>query len=210
MKLTKSTDEFELQQCIDALGRFLIDTHSTLYDFSYYLTFKKSLKSLACEFKDPNENHIFDIEFFEDIDDPIVRHSMRMWNLIVDYLTLFLKRYGLDDVQLLEDDNAEVQAKRYAPLGIRRKSRSSYKREAVNYRFYGEQLSNSFYYYACALSVQSYRIPFAMRVQVEYSNSGSFRLLNIENYEVASLIGLIDNLQEKQLELEKLMIKKWW
>ena len=72
MKTTKPTDPFELTLCLHGMAMFITNAYSQNYRFCHFLTFKKSLKALAREFKDPEDNLIDDIEFFKDVDDPIV------------------------------------------------------------------------------------------------------------------------------------------
>jgi hypothetical protein len=205
MKTTKTTDEFAQNTCLKGLGLFLVYSHTHVYNFCYSLTFKRSLKTMAKDFKDPEENPVPDVEFFEDVNDAIVRHGCQMIYLILDYLDPFLLRHGLNDYELIEDEEAVEQALRYAPNMSISMNRNSYRKVAFAYQRFVEELSNTFYHYACALSLQRYQIPLPMRTRLSYTPEGSFRFLHVEDHEVASLIELINALQEKEVELKKMM-----
>jgi hypothetical protein len=160
---------------------------------------------MAKEFSDPEKNPVPDVEFFEDVNDPIVRHGCQMIYLIIDHLEPFLLRHGLNDFELVEDEEAMEQALRYAPNMSISMKRNSYRKVAFAYQRFVEELSNTYYHYACAFSLQRYQIPLHMRTRLDYRLEGSFRFLHVEDHEVASLIELINALQEKEAELKEIM-----
>ncbi|TCC88058.1 hypothetical protein EZ428_20255 [Pedobacter frigiditerrae] len=206
MKATKPSDHFDLKHCLKGLGLFMIMSYTQAYYFCFYLTFKKSLKSLANEFKDAEDHQITDYDFFKDIDDPLVRHAHSLFSLLSTYFRVYELRNGLNDVELVEWDDT-VESNRYSPSLFYFGRKTSYVKIAFAYERYVEELENSFYYYCCALSLKSYQIPLNMRTRLDYSATGSFRYLNVEDYEVNSMIELIGQLQEQHKLLKELMRK---
>jgi len=207
MKKFKSTDPFELRPCLVGMGVFITEAYYYILDLCYYLTFKKSLKLMDREFYDPLLTPIIEIEFYKDIDDPIVRNGHDAGTLLTDYLYPFLLRNGLDEAEIFNEDLWIGQANRYATYGSYA-LRKSYPQTALIYQRFLEGLSKSFYYYACALTMQSYQIPKHMRTAIDYSPQGSFKWLNVELYEVQSLVELIEALQEEEAKLKEIMTRK--
>lgn len=207
MKTTKPTDPFELTPCIHGMTTFITYAYTQILNFCYALTFKKSLKALAHEFKDPEENPINDVEFFQDIDDPIVRNGYSSATLLINYIYPFLLRYNLDHEEIM-DLNLNDEAKRYAPTFITYLRGKSYLQTSLAYQRFLEELSNTFYHYACALSLNSYQIPVHMRTSLNYTPQGSFKWLNSDHYEVQSLIELIEALQKIEAELKEIITRK--
>lgn len=163
---------------------------------------------MSKEFNDPNDNMITDLDFFEDIDDPIVQHCFKTLGTIIEYQHNLLLRKGFDTYELLMDEKCREQAKRYMPVMDQLTRRKSYRKIALAYERFLKDFSNACYSYACVLSAGSYKIPSAMRTNVKYSNQGSFRLLSIEDYEVHSLTELISAINAGDPGLHQ-MIYKW-
>jgi hypothetical protein len=73
MKIS-SKDNFDYIQTIGGMGVILTYMHSDLYEYKYYLTFKRSMKSYAKQFNDAWEQSIDHDDFFDDTTDPIVQN----------------------------------------------------------------------------------------------------------------------------------------
>jgi len=163
---------------------------------------------MAAEFNDPDEKPITDLDFFADVDDPIVKNAHASGLLLIDYFTSFLLRYGLDEVAIFHDETYAQQAERYAPTYMHYMRRKSYLKISLAYQHFLTALCQSFYFYACALSVNSYQIPPLLKHGIELDAQGSFKWLDTDHYEVQSIIELITALQEKELSLKNIMTKK--
>ncbi|RZK39179.1 MAG: hypothetical protein EOO90_19760 [Pedobacter sp.] len=177
----------------------VINAYSLLFDYCYYITFKRTLKEYKEEFSDPYEQPIWDLDFFTDVDDAYVQQLSKISGILVEYSADFLFRNGMDDekVQNLFD---EEQALRYAPANRHYIYKKGYRQLLIDTHQYIESVIETLYLYACAITMESYQLPKYMRCKVVYTLDESLRFLNLENYEVNTLTELIlilDNEKEK-------------
>jgi hypothetical protein len=193
MKSTSKHDLYNREYCLGGLAACTVNLYSRLLDFSYTLTFKKELKNYEKEFDDPDDKPIIDLDFFLGINDPAVKLSMQCVNLLLSFFNGLVLRHGIDAEDCVHDYN--IEADRYAPMTRIIGKRNSYRKVRQYFEHYVEQLSYTLYYYACALSVNSYGIPVQMRVGIDFSSTRSFRLLNVDDFEVASLIDVINEIE---------------
>lgn len=202
---TSSKDHFELKLCIGGLAMALIQMNSRLYEYAYYLTFKRTFKNYTKEFNDPWEMPIDDHEFFWDIADPYVQQCIKSMGLLSDAIEALLLRNGLYAQDVLNNFGFGRESERYIPNQWIPLHKKSYKSVTFYCEYYLEEIINTLYYYACALTLRSYTIPVVMRTKLDYSPTGSFRFLNLDDNEVASMVDLLSELNYHHLVFSKKM-----
>ena len=201
-KQTSKHDQFEMSTFIPGLAVIFHDIFFELHNFTYYMTFKKEMKEYYYEFNDSYEKPVVDLDFFDDVNDPVVQHCQKIAGLISDCWLPYLLRHGLDD-ELLFDDEAIRESGRYGPSTVRTFKKKSYSFMKLSYERFLEHIALSLYYSCCALTLNSYLIPLKMRVNIDYSDQGSFRYLNMDNYDVAVLTELISTINEERISFFK-------
>ena len=207
MRLRK-TDPFDKQICITALATTLIELYSCILDFTYFFTFKKELKCYEADFKDPDLQPIEDLNFFKKINDPVVKHSLLISAVLIDFSTAFNLRHGLDAADLIVYQNVSYEeVERYLPKRTLSMVNKSYARLFFYYERYLEESINCLYYYCCILSLEHYQLPLSMKKQINQISEHSFRMVNTEHNEVALLANLIFTLIKADEELKN-SIKK--
>jgi len=201
-----STKEpFNVNLCMRGLGVLVTTMHSDIYEFVYHLTFKRSLKMYANEFKKPLEDIIPDDEFFEKIDDPYVQNFMIPMNKLIEFKLELMLRFGIDEAEDLEDDFILSQTK-FTPYRLVFKRSKSYSKLLS---YYDRSLSatiNSLSLYACALTAQSYKIPMLLRAQLKQPGLDNLKLLNRDDNNVDLLLDLIIELK-KSLEAFRILYR---
>lgn len=201
-----STKEpFNVNLCMRGLGVLVTTMHSDIYEFVYHLTFKRSLKMYANEFKKPLEDIIPDDEFFEKVDDPYVRNFMIPMNKLIEFKLELMLRFGIDEAEDMEDDFILSQTK-FTPYRLVFKHSKSYSKLLS---YYDRSLSgtiNSLSLYACALTAQSYKIPMLLRAQLKEPGLDNLKLLNRDDNNVDLLLDLIIELK-KSLEAFRILYR---
>lgn len=201
-------DPFDLNLCMRGLGVMMTYMHSDLYEFMYYLTFKRTMKSYSQEFNDAWAQGIEEIDFFEKTDDPFVKNCTHAHNSIADAKMELVVRFGIDEVEDLEDEEMVLQSTRFRPYFLLYKRSKSYKKLKLYYERTLTGFIECLYWYACALTARSYKIPLVLKRQLALPDDESLRLLNQDDNNVELLKELISELQKDLQELKTLNIKK--
>lgn len=206
MKISRN-DPYDLDLFIRGLGVLLTQMHSDLYEYIYYLTFKRSMKAYAKDFNDPWEQAIEHLDFFEKIEDPFVQNCLSAQQRLIDCKVELTLRFGIDEVEDLEDPLMSVQALRYRPYMLVFKRSKSYKKLKLYYERSLSEFIESLYLYACALTAESYKIPLVLKKRLNLPDEESFRLLNQDDHTVELLTELIKGLKKDLSDLRLLMKK---
>jgi hypothetical protein len=206
MKISRN-DPYDSNLCIRGLGVLLTQMHSDLYEYTYFLTFKKSMKSYAKDFNDPWEQSIEDLNFFEKIEDPFVQNCLEAQMKLIHCKAELTLRFGIDEVEDLEDPLMLVQALRFRPYILVFKRSKSYKKLKLYYERSLAEFIESLYFYACTLTAESYKIPLVLKKRFVLPNEESFRLLNHDDHTVELLTELIIGLKKDLTDLRLLMKK---
>lgn len=182
---TSRNDPFNLNLCMRGLGTVITHMHSDIYEYIYYFTFKKSMKSYAQDFKDPWEQHIEDEVFFREIDDPWVQNSLNTMSKLIDYKIELNLRFGIDEIEDLEDETIDLESTRFHPYTLVFKRSKSLKKLKLYYERTIAGFIESLSLYAYALTAQSYKIPLILKRQLKLPGDESLRLLNYDDDNVA-------------------------
>jgi hypothetical protein len=208
MKVSRN-DPFDLHLSIRGLGVMLTYMHSDLYEYMYYLTFKRSMKAYSKEFGDPWNDEIEHLDFFARIDDPFVINLYSASLKIINAKQELIVTWGLNEVEDLNENDIIAESQRYKPYLLLYKKSKSYKKLTAYYeRVLGEFIS-CLYAYACAYTAQSFKIPLVLKRQFSLPEPESLRLLNQDDHDVAFLKELISNLRKEHCELINLREKKY-
>jgi len=181
--------------------------HSDIYEFTYFLTFKKSMKLYARDFDNPWEQPIEHDDFFREIDDPFVANSLKALEKLIDFKLELTLRFGIDEIEDLEDEVIIVQAGRFKPYMMVHKRSKSYKKLKLYYERTLSGFIDSLYLYACALTARSYKIPLVLKRQFNLPGQESLRLLNHDDNNVELLATLITGLKTDLNDLRALLKK---
>jgi len=190
------------------LGVLMTYMHSDLYEYMYYLTFKRTMKSYSKEFNDAWAQGIDDIDFFGKTDDPFVKNCNHVHDQIIDCKLELMVRFGIDEVEDLENEALILQSTRFRPYFLLYKRSKSYKKLKLYYERTLIGFTECLYWYACAITAQSYKIPLVLKKQLVLSDQESLRLLNQDDNNVELLKDLIQRLQKDLGALKLLDIKK--
>lgn len=208
MKVSRN-DPFDLNLSIRGLGVMLTYMHSDLYEYMYYLTFKRSMKSHSKEFTNPWTESIEHLEFFAESDDPFVQSLYMVTDRLVDAKSELIVRWGIDEEDDLNNDTIVAQAQRYRPYLLLYKKSKSYKKLTQYYERALTDFVSCLYAYACAYTAQSFKIPLILKKQFNLPGAESLRLLNQDDPNVAFLKELISSLCGDLEELLVLREKKY-
>lgn len=206
MKISRN-DPFDLNLCIRGLGTLLTYMHSDIYEYTYFLTFKKSMKLYARDFNDPWEQPINHDDFFEGIDDPFVQNCRETMGRLIECKFEVSLRFGIDEEDDLRDEDIIAQAQRFSPYLMVYKRSKSYKKLKLYYERTLSEVIESLYLYACALTAKSYKIPLVLKRQFNLPEQESLKLLNHDDNNVELLATLITELK-KDLDGLRLLLKK--
>lgn len=198
-------DPFDHNLCVRGLRLLITYMHSDLYEFAYYLTFKKSLKSYSKEFNDPWVNSIDHDEFFKKIEDSFVQNCIDAQNELIYCKLAMNLRFGIEEIEENEDELIISQAGRFRPYFLVHKRSKSYKKLIHYYERTLVGFIKSLYTYACALTAQSYKIPLVLKKQFDLNEEESLKLLNQEDNTVALLIDLIKDLRRDLRNLREMI-----
>lgn len=201
-------DPFDPRLCLRGLVIIVTYMHSDAYEFLYYFTFKRSMKAYAREFNDAWEQSIDHDDFFEGNPDPFVQNCRRVQNRLIDFKLAMILRLGIDEFEDHDDEELLAEAQRYRPYLLAHKRSKSYKKLKSYFDRAISGYIDCLYKYACALTVEGYKIPLVFKKQFLLDDQQSLRLLNQDNNQVELLIELITDLKKDLLNLRFLMEKR--
>lgn len=200
-------DPFDIDLCIRGLGVMLTYMHSDLYEYTYYFTFKRSMKSYAKDFTNAWDQSIDHDSFFTGSEDLFVQNAHSSQNLLIEGKLKLILRFGLDELSDLENEEILMQSFRFRPYFLLYKSSKSYKKLTLFYERSLTEFIECLYFYACALTAQSNKVPLVLKKQFNLPESESLRLLNGDDNTVELLKDLITDLK-KNLAGLKVLLKK--
>lgn len=180
-------DLFDFNLCMRGLGNLVTHMHSEIYEYVYYFTFKKSLKSYQRDFSDPWEQHLEDDEFFRATDDPVVICCLDTMQRLVDYKLKLNLIFQIDEMNDLRDEMIITESTRFQPYLLTYKHSKSYRKLKGYYERTLSGFINSLLLYACALTAQSNKIPLVLKRQLKLPGATSLRLLNQDDVHVEML-----------------------
>jgi hypothetical protein len=204
MKIS-SKDNFDYIQTIGGMGVILTYMHSDLYEYKYYLTFKRSMKSYAKQFNDAWEQSIDHDDFFDDTTDPIVQNCHSAQGKLIECKQQLILRFSITEMEDLEDPRLITEAHRYRPFFLLFKRSKSYKKLALYYERTLESIIESLFLYACSFTAENYRIPLILKRQYKHPEDEWFRLLNHDDPTVELLKALILDLKQDLVNLQPLL-----
>jgi hypothetical protein len=206
MKISNK-DPFDYKLTIRALGVILTYMHSDLYEYMYYLTFKRSMKSYAKEFNDAWEQSIDHDEFFEGTTDRLVKNCHQAHGKIVECKQELILRFGINEVEDMEDREVMTEAQRFHPFQLLYKRSKSYKKLSNYYERTLAGFIECLFIYACSFTAEKYRVPLVLKRQFKQPSEDWFRLLNHDDSTVELLQVLITDLYQELCSL-RLILKK--
>ncbi|QNK64124.1 hypothetical protein H7F33_06460 [Pedobacter sp. PAMC26386] len=207
MKISRN-DPFDLNKCVRGLGVLVTYMHSDLYEYIYYLTFKKAMKSYAKEFKNAWEQYLGEEGFFQKIEDPFVQNCLGAELKLMKFKLELALRFGIDEEDDFEDGTILLQATRFEPYRMVFKQSKNYKNLKLHYEKALTGFIECLYLYACALTAKSYKIPLVLKRQFKLPAPENLKLLNEDENTVELLIELINGLQDDLDQLRLLLIRK--
>lgn len=208
MKVSRN-DPLDLKLSVRGLGVSITYMHSDLYEYMYYLTFKRSMKSHSREFSNPWEQSIDHLDFFEHTEDPFVQNIYSATGKLIDAKQELCIRWGIDEEEDLGDPVIAAQAQRYKPYLLLFKRSKSYKKLTGYYERALSEFITCLYMHACAYTAGSFKIPQVLKKQFDLPVPDSLRLLNHDDHTVALLAELISGLDKDLVELKILRDKKY-
>lgn len=200
-------DPFDYHTTIRALGVTLTYMHSDLYEYMYYLTFKRSMKSYAKEFNDAWEQSIDHDEFFQGTTDLIVKSCHQAQGRIIECKQELILRFGINEVDDMHDRELLAETHRFRSFHLLFKRSKSYKKLS---NFYERTLAGfieCLFIHACAITAENYRIPLILKRQFKQPAEEWFRLLNHDDATVELLQALTLSLYQDLCGL-RLILKK--
>lgn len=206
MKISNK-DAFDYSMTIRGLGVILTYMHTDLYEYMYYLTFKRSMKSYAKEFHDAWEQSIDHDEFFDDTTDRIVRNCHHAQGKIIECKQQLIVRFGINEIEDLESREVITEAQRFHPFQLVFKRSKSYKKLSLYYERTLTGFVECLFLYACSLTAELYKIPLVLKRQFKQPAEDWFRLLNNDDQTVELLQELIRDLHQDLSDLQ-LILKK--
>jgi len=201
-------DPFDLELLIKGLIYQLIEMSSNTYEYTYYFTFKRSMKSYADHFNDAFEMPVDDQQFFLNTGDEVVINCCRVDKILIKLERALALSFGLELDQVAEDVDAETQSLRFAPLRMMYKHSKSYKKLKMFYERSVQDYIAYLYKICCVLTTRKYRIPSVFYKQFA-KNESPFWLLNAEDKTIMLLTQAITSLKfELQLLRDLATTKK--
>ncbi|WP_316819162.1 hypothetical protein [Pedobacter nyackensis] len=201
-------DPFDLSLSMRGLGAVVTRMHSDIYEYVYHFTFKKYLKSYIRDFKDPWEQPIEHDDFFNEVDDPVVKSCFAAMRRLVDYKIELNLIFGIDEIADLEDEYIVVESKRFKLYLLVYKRSKSYKKLKLYYERTLTGFIETLSMYAYALTAQSYKIPLVLKRQLALPGEESLRLLNDDDSNVAMIKELVIGLKKDLEDFKSLSVSK--
>jgi len=208
MKVSRN-DPFDLNLSIRGLGVMMTYVHSDLYEYMYYLTFKRAMKSHVKDFKDAWDQHIEDLEFFRDTNDIFVLNCFSAAFRIIAAKQELVVRWGIYEQEDLLTREIISESYRFLPGILIFKRSKSYKKLTAYYERALSECIEAFYFYACIFTASSNKIPLVLKRQFKQPGAASLRLLNHDDHNVQLLSDLITGLTKDLEELKALRAKKY-
>jgi hypothetical protein len=181
--------------------------HSDLYEYMYYLTFKRSMKSYAKEFNDAWEQSIDHDEFFQGTTDVIVRNCHQAHGKIIDCKQELVLRFGINELEDINSREIVTEAQRFHPFQLLYKRSKTYKKLSNYYERTLAGFIECLFIYACSITAENYKIPLVLKRQFKQAPEDWFRLLNHDDSTVELLQSLILDLN-RDLSVLRLILKK--
>jgi len=203
-----ASDPFDQQLSIRGLIYQMTQMNSNLYEYAYYLTFKRACKEYADIFKDAYDMPIDEQCFFLGTGDQLVLNCCSSYDKILSLQRELMRRFFIDEIDNLQDKVAEVQSRRYAPYRLLYKRSKSCKRLKMQYERTLLDYIEYLYKFACVFTASNYRIPLVLKRQFFKEEEASLRLLNSDNDTVALLIEAIIGLRADLEALRQLNVNK--
>jgi citrate synthase len=210
IKIDKITvyDQFDFQLSIRGLVFQLLKMNEDIYEYAYYLTFKKTCKADAKKFDDAWEMPVTQPNFFMETGDPFVINCCSVQKKIQNLTGELMRKFEIDEFELNKDKVAKVQSARHAPYMMIYKRSKSYKRLKTQYERTLLEYIYYFYKLACVFTASKYRIPLVLKRQFLKEEAVSLWLLNSDDDTVALLMKYIVSLRIDLAGVRELNSKK--
>jgi hypothetical protein len=180
MNKLKNYDEMD---AVYGLAENLNEMQWNFYEFCYYMTFMKALKTYRNEFSDANDKEIENPFFFEHIDDANVRHASKTMLMVSD-LRIFFTQYR-EEPEL--DEDFYSRHKKFRPAHFHKK-RKSYSRLLYYYEQQLEGTIRMIYFYAVVITSGGFNLPLKMRLLPDFEQKGWDYYLDMSNGDVAQIV----------------------
>jgi len=103
-------DQFSLNFSIRGLALLTMYIYSDIYEYMYYFTFKKVMKSYSQDFNHTWEQYIGEVEFFEQIDDLFVQNCLHTEAKLINFKLELMLRFRIDDDPKETEDETVAQS----------------------------------------------------------------------------------------------------
>jgi hypothetical protein len=203
-----ANDQFDLQLSIRGLIFQLVKMSEDIYEYAYYLTFKKTCKADAELFNNAWEMPVTHPHFFMETGDHLVINCCSVQKKIQDLIDELMRRFQIDDIKVREDEIAIIQSERHAPHMMIYKRSKSYKRLKLEYERTLLEYIYYFYKIACVCTASKYRIPLVLKRQFLKEEAVSLWLLNSDDDTVALLMEYIVSFRIDLAGVRELTSKK--
>ena len=197
-------DPFDLNLCMRGFGNRLTTLHSDVYEYCYYLTFKRSMKMYASEFNDPDDAPVHQLGFFETTGDVYVTNCYQALESLINCKLELINRFGIIEEDDLDDERLRLESDRYKPYFLRSKRSKSYKRLKLYYERLLVETIKCLSTYVCVLTAQSYKVPRVLKKQMLLPEPECYRLLNPDDNNVILLQELIVVLKNILLDFRRI------
>ena len=205
--MISTKDQFNLNSSVRGLSVLTMRIYSDIYEYTYHFTFKKSMKSYAKDFNDPWEQYIGEPQFFLGIDDPFVQNCLTVELRLIHFKWELMLRFGIPE-ESTDDEAVILQSERFKPYLLYYKKSKSYKKLGLYYERTLMATIDCLYFYACAITAQSNKIPLVFKRQFKFPEKECMKLLNHDDSTVELLEQLIIGLKKDLNELRLLIMKK--
>jgi hypothetical protein len=202
-------DPFDLSLSIRGLGVMITYMLSDSYEYMYYLTFKRTMKLYVKDFNDAWLKAVEDADFFLGTGDPFVPICHSATIKLMEAKKELCLRWGIDEVEDLQDLAIILQAQRFSPYILIYKQSKSYKKLTQYYERALSEYIECLYLYACAFTALSYKIPLVLKRQFRLPEPEGLRLLNQDDNNVDLLKELIVDLKKDLVDFKALREKKY-
>lgn len=204
MKIS-TKDAFDLNLFVRGMGNQLTYMHNDIIDYMYHMTVRGGQKVSREELLDMDRRGLFNSKVYRQSADRNVRICASIDCKIREYKSKLCYRWGIDELEDLQDDYIIVEAKRFSPKLLRFKKSNNYLRVRV---FYGKVLTgfvDCLYTYVCAATAQSYKIPLLRKKQFELCNRYDLRFHNDSEDIVRFINTLIDEIMDDVIAYEDMV-----
>ncbi|EDM38901.1 hypothetical protein PBAL39_22550 [Pedobacter sp. BAL39] len=200
IRYPSENDAFEFDLLIRGLVIVLTSMWSDVYDYNYYLAFKKSKKSYPKEFHNSIYQPIEHLVFLGGVDDPFVQNGYQTFSRISRFKHAFNFRHLIYERTDLNDRDICTESGRFSACKLIRMDSKSYKQMRVSYQGVLVDFISTLYKYASALTVQSNKIPRGFANQFRNGGNGKYKRLDTNIIEVSLLLDLILSIESNLAE----------